>query len=437
MFTKGKITKTAQTFLTYIIALIILIDGSSMYTNIVGSRISSGIVKLMLIVFCTASILIDRRIPKKGIIGAGAISLYMGIYILMTRYNAKPCLIYTMCFFILMLYYFQRIDRETLTEFLDAFSRIITLIALISIVFWLFGSMLHLIPKKAIYYLWGRNYPYVGYSYFGIYFENPIQAEGAIIRNTGVFTEAPSYVERLLWGLCIELFYPGKKTDKRRAIILIIATITTLSSKGFILMAYLFAVKWCFYNKSSTITKQIMHFATTIIVAILAVFVGRMVISNEMSTESSSMTRMDHLMSGFRTWFQHPIFGVGYNNTDAIAQNHIYATTPRGASMGIATFLAEGGIYMFFLYIGSMVVAFLQCKKKFPKLQKDVLFCIGALLISWFISNIGYSLMMLSLISLGYGFIIARTNTLKLFIKKLHIKRYVKKSCFKTARMRM
>lgn len=395
---------------TYIIALLLLFDGGSMYLCIVGSPISGGILKVLLIFLCLIYVALRKHFIQNSLLASFVLVAYMAVYMFATRYNTELCLLYTAVFVVLLLYSSDLLFNKEIGLLFDAFSTTVVVFAIISLFFWLFGSLLHFIPKKAVLYIWGREYAYLGYNYFYVYFENPIQAAGSIIRNTGVYTEAPGYVDRLVFALCIELFYRKGKNNKFRIGILILTLLTTLSSKAFILLIYLIGVKWAFYASVKSKWRAIVHFFIIIMAGVGALIMLNYIMTTEMSTASSRLARYDHLQSGIKTFLQHPIFGVGYNNTEAIAKNHLYRSTPIGASMGIATFLGEGGLYMFLLYVGSAVSAGLYFLKYNRERNKDYVLFLGALFISWFISNIGYSTMMIFMVSTGYALLLIKPH---------------------------
>ncbi len=393
-----------QKICAYIISILIILDSGSMYINIVDSPFHNSHIKILIALFCIISIIFQKSIHNKGIVLCVTTIVVMAVYALATRYNTASCIIYTFMFAVFMLYASCIISHSQQEILFDAFSKIVIFLAATSVFFWLFGSLLHIIPKRAIQYIWGREYAYTGYNYMYLYFENPIQAAGNIIRNTGVFTEAPGYVDRLVYALGIEMFYYSKQPHKIRIFILVLAMLTTLSSKAFILLIYMIGVKWVFYANIKSKWQQLLHVVFVIGAIIAAYYIFNVVMEKEMSTESSSMTRIDHLLSGIKTWLQHPIFGVGYNNTEAIALNHMYDSTPEGASMGMATSLAVGGIYLFVFYIGSAIGTLRELHTYQKKKYKDGLFFIGVLMINWFISNIGYSTMVILMICLGYTY---------------------------------
>lgn len=393
-----------QKICAYIISALIILDSGSMYINIVNSPIHNSYFKIFIAITCIISLLFRGHFPSNGVILCAITIVVLAVYTLATHYNTGYCITYTFVF-VMFAVYASGIIYDSQQEILfRAFSKTITIIAAISVFFWLFGSILNLLPKVAVQYIWGREYAYTGYSYFFLYFENPVQAAGNIIRNTGIFTEAPGYVDRLCYALGIELFYYSKHPHKIRLTILLVAMLTTLSSKAFILLLYFVGVKWIFYANVKSMWGRLTHILVVICAIITSYFLFSIVMEKEMETDSSSLTRIDHLLSGIKTWLQHPIFGVGYNNTEAIALNHMYENTPEGASMGMATSLALGGLYLFSFYVGSAFSALKKIHKTEKRRYKDAVFFIGAVMINWFISNVGYSTMTILMISMGYAY---------------------------------
>ena len=404
MILNNKVNDGISSLLIYLIAFTLILDSGSMYVNIVGSPISNATLKLALIAACILMLFKSDFISLRSII-YGCITLFLLIiYILATFYNIKSYAIYSIVVIVLFIFWFNQFDKNNVRRLLNAYSQIIIMIASISLIFWTFGSIFHFLPKKPILYIWGREYAYTGYSYWFLYFENPVQAAGRIIRNTGIFTEAPGYVDRLLYALCIELFNENRRGKKLRVFILIITLITTLSSKAYILLLFFGVVYWVFFiNPQSNTGKGIYIFISSL-VSLLVLMLFRRILGHEMSTASSSMTRIDHLYSGFMTWLQYPLFGAGYSNTRAIALNHLYASTPEGASMGIATFLAEGGLYMFCLYLGGAILSYYCINKYHSDYKRSYIVFLGAIMINWFISNVAYTTLMISIVCMGYAF---------------------------------
>ena len=398
---RSTVNTLVNNIISFIIVMLLLLDGGSMYSCIADSPIKGSMIKAMLILICLFGVLFQNNLSKSTVVTCGILGLILFVYIIGTRlYNLIPFGLYSMVFICLMMYLNGTVKKNRLRNLLDSFSMVVTIIAAISVFFWLFGSVLHLIPKSPIYYYWGREYPYRGYSYFFLYFENPVQASGSIIRNTGIYTEAPGYVTRLMVALCIEMFYFSKRPHKIRMIILLIAMMSTLSSKGLIILIYFIGVRWFFYSELKFKMNKFVHLCIILVAIVIGSVAIKWILQAELSTSSSSMTRYDHMRSGIITWLQHPLFGAGYCNDKAISLNHLYSNTPEGASMGIPTFLAEGGLFLFLFYICSSFPAFRYAKRN--KRKKDMLLFFIALLIEWFISNIANTTIMMAIICLGY-----------------------------------
>lgn len=412
MNTVKKITRIKSVFF-HLIAFLILVDSGSMYTSLENSSIKQMYIKILLLGLCLLYVAMTKTISRASIFAGLFSACYIAIYIYFSyqRPFFNSSLVYLVEFSVLMIFFFEVVKNDEISFFLDGFSRIVTIMSFISLFFWVFGSMLHIFSGKTVYYHWGDDYINKGKNYYYLYFENPVQAtSNNIIRNTGVYPEAPGHAVRLVYALCIELFY---KTDrsKFRISVLALTMISTLSSKGLIILAYIICVFSFISQNKSNKTSFYLHFILVIIIVVISGIISISIFDNEMSSKSSDMIRYDHLVSGFKTWLQYPLFGAGYNNSAALALNHIYSITPNGPSMGIATTLGMGGIYIFLFYIASYFVAFRQLNNYFSNIKMRMLAFGGAVLIDWFISNIGFTSIMISIVCIGYSTLGLKSKT--------------------------
>lgn len=410
---ESNVIKRIQMIIFYLISFCIIIDGGSMYTQLHNAIIKQYQIKILLMSLCVLYILINKKVSKVSIIAALCTALVILIYIVFSyqRPYFSSSLVFLVEFSLLIMFFFEVSINNDLSILLDAFSRVVTIFSLISLVFWLMGSILHIIPGKEAIYYWGSEYPKKSINYFNVYYENPVQAtDNGIIRNTGLFTEAPGHAVRIVYALCIELFYKTNR-NKLRISILALTMISTLSSKGIIILAYIICAFVLISQKKTNKALYYLQFILVIIIVVISSIVSISIFNNEMSSKSSDIVRYDHMVSGFKTWLQYPLFGAGYNNSAALALNHIYSITPDGASMGIATTLGMGGIYIFLFYIASFFVAFKQLNKHFSNIKMRMFAFGGAVLIDWFISNIGFTTIMISIVCIGYSTLNLKNKT--------------------------
>ena len=105
----------------------------------------------------------------------------------------------------LILLMFKNFNGQ-LFDFLDTFVKIILIFAIVSLIFWTFGSILKVVhPTNVVINNWNGGLPTP--SYFNLYFETQgIHFFGTtIIRNSGMFAEAPMWSLMLSSALIIHL----------------------------------------------------------------------------------------------------------------------------------------------------------------------------------------------------------------------------------------
>ena len=291
--------------------------------------------------------------------------------------------------------------------FLGAYSNVMLTIAVISLVFWLFGSVLNIMPgRKEATYFWADQYR-PSYTYYYLYFENPVQNRGEpISRNLGLFPEAPGYASFLTYGMLIDAVRRNDlvntkaiRKNTHRLIIWFITLLSTGSSKGIIIVLEVLALKFLF-KKSNRPWKQVLKSIACIILFFAVSAASIYVIEGKLSTGSGSI-RIDDLQAGLNTWKQHPLFGAGYMNGDAIRANWKLLRDNEGLSMGLAILLGYGGLFFLMFYLGAAVSAYRGdyfCYRK-----KEWILVFAVLFTNLFISNGAFELIWIFLIAASYA----------------------------------
>lgn len=226
----------------------------------------------------------------------------------------------------------------------NCFVNLMVLIACISLVFFIGGTILNIIPaSRTATFEWA--YTRQCRSFFNLYYEAQRlnTSNGFLQRNCGIFTEAPMYSFLLCIAISVEVFlkqYP----NKIKCILLAITVLTTQSTTGylFLLMAlFLSYVNNAFLTNKMTVKKLLL-----IIVVIIGAFIVVQVLDQKMSFSSgsnSTQTRTDHLIACIQAWFHSPIWGVGYQNLDSVLN---YASADQGMSVGFPYMLASSGVLL-------------------------------------------------------------------------------------------
>lgn len=398
-YAKRKIKRISiSTILIYLIVIAILIDSSTMYRLLVDSPLYNrgfgwplGLLCLLYVLH-SKQIVIGNEIKKR----LPVIIVFLSAHALLTRYNVQRYLIsFVGVFLVLFIFSYVLVRTGQMRLFLQAFSNIMLILSFISIFFWLFGSIMNVLPGRTMLsYYWADHYR-TTYTYWYLYFENPVQNIGhGTICNLGIFAESPGYSGFLTYAMLIELVFRKEYQDKKRKrvsliriIIFMITMLTTNSTKGII--AVLIAVSIDYILKDIHNKKQlIIRIVLALMILSFSIAVGYYIIEDKLIT-NSGIIRLDDLRSGFLAFSEHPFIGVGFENLDAIAEKRLVVRDNNGISMGLTVLLAYGGLWILSFYIGAVVVSYGHAYFKNNKKIWFIIICI--LLYNLFVSDSAFS----------------------------------------------
>ena len=326
----------------------------------------------------------------------------IGLHLLATRDNVlttlKSYLTYLLVFFT---YAVLLIKRGKIKVLFSAYANVFTVIGFITVFFWLFGSVLNILPGRSTNeYKWADKICR-GYTYFRLYFENFFQNQKLLgvnlPRNCGIYTEAPAFSGMLLHAFGIELFAEEGK-NKKKVIILFIALLSTQSTKALIILIITMIVRMMVYDdKKHNVFWRLKWFLLIVLIPIAGVVI-RYILVDKSSTYSFT-ARMAHLRASIVTWLQHPLFGVGISNSQAIIAN---STMPEaGLSMGLAVLLAKGGLLLFVFYFLAFWLPFKN--KNLRNIRKE--FCLFSMMafMNLFVSNSAFGVAYILMLSVAYA----------------------------------
>ncbi len=266
-------------------------------------------------------------------------------------------------FFLLIVWFmFFLYQAEDSNIVWKAFINIAVMYAIISLIFYLGGTCLTLIPESGrTSLIWGtwtediRTFHNIYYESQKLYLNETLY----IPRNCGIFPEGPMYNFVLCVTLAAEMFL-SQKTHWWKVILLGITALTTFSTTTYVFLIAVFVLylaKIVFSQKEKSIHK--LAFLLLVLLGVVLV-VG--ILLNKLTTPSgagSMNVRTDHIMACFKAWLDSPIIGVGFENQEAVLA---FAEYKQGMSMGLVYFIACGGILMTSLivipYIMSGIHAF-------------------------------------------------------------------------------
>lgn len=387
----------------YLISFFLILECNSVF------RCSTGInfhtIEVTAILLGILLILNFNDKNKKKIINSLLFVIFFEIFIFIyiieikAQINDKSLTKFIFTFGIVLpeFYILYKINNKYCNEIFDKYTKIMCLIALISLFFYIFGSTLNIIkPTSKFSISWGyeRAIP----SYCNLYFETQdINIFGKrISRNTGIFCESPMYSLNLTIALAYEILY-GKKSRKR-IILLLITIFTTISTSGIIIGQILFLYYYIFNNKEKNKTIRLLKILTIPIIAILFVTVSNTFLNDKMQSTSYN-ARVNDYTYGIKVWKEYPIFGCGYENTEPIT-NYLPNYYIGGLSNSIIELLTEGGIYLFALYVIPLIkYTNISIKQK----KYNQLMYVAVIVYLMFTTIFSYRLLFINMLAFGFA----------------------------------
>lgn len=351
-----KIRNMLGSIAEYIFATILILDCRTMYGYMNNNSYSSVTMLLAISVSC---ILLTVYITKNGVNNIGRYIVYIiiiTIYVMVYAFfqNVGRNVLFNMYFFTLAcLYLATMVGKKVLYRIASKYVTILSWIALISIMMWLFGSILGIIhPSSVVYSRWSVSGHLLVNTYHYLYFEpQKIDLFGiSIWRNSAIFTEAPMAALNFAIALGLETLILDKKR-KWCINILAIAIITTFSSTGILYLIFVFLYKKLSSDSKSKYIKLIKILSIPCILFFMVYIIINII--NQKMTYNSGLFRIDDYIAIFRTWMDHFFIGTGLENDLSISK-YMNAWRIRVGQIGLSNslvVLAEGGIYISLVYI--------------------------------------------------------------------------------------
>jgi len=366
-------------------------------------------------ILCGIYILLKGKLYGRQLLYAALLAGFWMVYIVVRPYQAGALLKSVVCVWIAFIAFAYTVVRSHDEEaFLTSFSDVMIVVAAVSLFFWLFGTMLHVIPGKAMTFEFG-GVTRSTVSYFSLYYENAYQkaafnllgVQKGLLRNTSVFVEAPAYSSILSFALIIELFVRRHK-KRVHVVILIITLLSTLSTKG-VLFVGIVALFWLFRDQAGANSRWITLLKTLAVPAVgLAVLlVLYRLLTMKMGTGSYT-ERTDILMAQLKAWKENLLFGTGFSDL-RIAKyitinQQLYTEKGKGYSLGITVTLAYGGLYLLSLYVLPLIRPLFM---KMQRYDKSVCLEIAALqLVNFAISNLFTNIPFIMFLSFMYAYFV-------------------------------
>ncbi len=330
----------------YLLMLLVVFYSATwcLYTSAnCNTALRFGVPLLLVLIVCGATPLSPQLWRRVGVLAA-----FLAVYLIATRYNAiRFVLYYITPLLLLTLYVGARQDGGV--ELLHKLSDIMVVLTALSLFFYLFGTVLHWIPKTdlAAFY-WGggwRTCP----TYFHLYYEaQQITFLGwDLPRNCGVFPEAPGFAVFLVTATAAEVLLRSRPR-LWRSVLFAVATVTTVSVKAFLLMAAVFTLRYVLWPPEWLSRRLRMWLFPLLGVGLT---LAATVLLWDKLTSVSGVMRLDDVAACLRAFSTSPLFGTGYWNDASVIPFFSYPDRyNNGLSMGAAVILAQGGLYLSTLY---------------------------------------------------------------------------------------
>lgn len=363
------IHKIMKKFFEYMIVFSLILDCNSVFLYLKGiENIMRWTILIMLCVgvmglVCTSTFL------KKNVIylflETILLILYFGVFLFFRNYNLKSAMQFIIVVFLLLIYYKlcgEKNNKELITKFIN----IVTIIAIVSLFFWIFGTLLKVINTDSIVYSsWSgrKNYYKPIKNYYYIFFEiqNLDFFSLKLIRNSAIFCEAPMASLSFSCAIFCMLFIISN-VDKFKMVILELAVLSTFSTTGIILTILAF-ILYYFINKPTHSFGQIIKAIIVPVCCIVAIFIIQILLEEKLGQFSGSL-RIDDYFVGLKVWKDYPWFGTGFANTEYFTQ---YMYTWRESNIGFSNTIMAipmyGGIYWMLPFIIIIIYGFYKSLK--------------------------------------------------------------------------
>lgn len=315
----------------------------SLYTSANGNTALRWAVPLLTVLILWRC----RRIPARLWHRVAVLGVYLAVYLLATRYNGvRFVLYYALPLLLLMLYVGWMGDG--CTALLKKLSDWVVALTSVSLVLFLFGTVLGWLPAQTATFYWGESWRTCP-TYLHLYYEaQRISFFGLDLpRNCGVFPEAPGFAAFLVVATAVEVLLCRPRLW--RCGVLVAATVTTFSAKALILTAAVFFLRYVLWAPRGWFAHRVRVVALPAVGVAFAALAA-VLLWDKLNSISGGM-RLDDVLACLKAFRTAPLFGTGYWNDASIVPYFAYAQRyNNGLSMGAAVILAQGGVYLSRLY---------------------------------------------------------------------------------------
>ena len=388
----GKVNITA--FLEYLLMALVVLY-SSMWCLFVESQ-SNFFLRLAYPVLLVLIVLKVRVVSYGRLQRLILLAAALAVYLLGTRYNvARYGLYFVGPLLLLMLYIGMKDNEGDPFGLLYKLGDIVTVLTVISLVCFVFGTCLDVLPFKDTVSYYFAGYDRTCTTYFHLYYaaQTMLMFGHELVRNCGMFAEAPGFAMFLVIALATEVFFRVRPRLWRCGVIAA-AALTTFSTKAILLVMLVVGIK-VVIDRPRRIEWQRLKVLVLPLGGLVLLGAAAVLLIDKMNT-ASFFIRLDDLAASFKAFASSPLFGTGYYNDDSIIALFAYDRSNNGLSMGLAVLLAQGGLFLTAVYLVPMYL----CIRRFcsgDRLRVAACFLVYIWLL--FVSNMPFSFLSLFLLA--------------------------------------
>jgi len=360
MIAQNRVSNFIQTLFDYLLICFVIVSCNSIFlwSKDFHFNVSDGLVWPLLTLVLISFLNLDpqQKLVKQSIYIIVGINIFQLWFVKLRNFNddLTPYFLKYILFISLLIIYMVNCRLQGhLFIFIERYINLTVLLAVISLFFWLLGSVLHIIkPSGKVVNDWGGGQSIN--SYFNLYFEP--QAEWfhdlKLIRNSSIFTEAPMYAVVLLSAIIIYLFVFNRRYNWKMAF-LSLAVLSSLTTSGVLIVFIIHILK--FFKYSFIINLWLEKRRWTLVISTLSlVLLGVLayVFSRNKFGSGSYNTRLDDYVAGFKAWRESVIFGHEYGEMKPIIKHMSeFRKSNTGYSNSLMLILAQGGLFWASFYL--------------------------------------------------------------------------------------
>ncbi|KAF0378348.1 O-antigen ligase family protein [Pediococcus acidilactici] len=368
-----------KTILQYCLVILAILQCNTVFFREYGTNHSKIVILLFIIIMIALFVLsfiesIKKRMNLKPLLifllsFGSLLIIFLVISYIRRRYSLTSIFPLLIPLFMVPIMYVDYKNGEA-DQILQRFKNIIVFLAVLSLIFWLL-ALLGFETSITKMVSWGGVRAVYGYSFLHYISQGSVSFLGlpSVIRNTGLFVEAPMYSYILCMAMLVSIFLKDNNNSFSWKTWVLMATIlTTTSTTGVIIMVISIFVKLTFFNEKTHVS--IKAFLIVLLIPILF-FIISSVLNKKVDENwySSSSIRYNDFVAGFLAWKDHPWLGNGFGNYNILVNNMDYrrliGNFNTGFSTGFMEILAYGGIAAGLYYLLPTCLSPLKNKKIF------------------------------------------------------------------------